>query len=93
MSWLAGWWVHCDHKGCGGVVVVALSKEAIDIEMMVSLQEENGVGVTVTAYGVVRAEVGAGLKAKLERGVPSNKGVALHILNRCSINKSILKKL
>ena len=74
-------------------MVVALSKEAIDIEMMVSLQEENGVGVTVTAYGVVRAEVGAGLKAKLEQGVPSNKGVALHILNRCSINKSILKKL
>ena len=59
--------------------------------MTASTWEGIGDGDTVTARGVVKAEAGPGLEAGLGQGL-SGEGLALHILNRCIINKKLLKK-
>ena len=46
----------------------------------------------MTARGVVKAEAVPMVEAELGQGGASGEGVALHILNRCNINKRLLKK-
>ena len=67
-------------------------REVIGVMAMTSSWEAIGVGVTVTARGVVKTEAGARVKGELEQDVLSGRGVALRILNRCNVNKSILKR-
>ena len=67
-------------------------REAIGVMALTTLREAIGVEITMTTQGVVKAEAGARLKAELEQGVLRDGGVVPRILNRCNINKSILKK-
>ena len=73
-------------------VVVTLSRKVINVMALTSWYEAIGVGVTVTARGVMKAEAGARVKAELEQGILSGRGVAPRILTRCNVNKSILKR-
>ena len=78
-----------------GVVMTTSSREVIGVMALTASREEIGVGVTMTARGVVKAETGARVKVKaeleLEQGVLRGGGMTPRILNRCNINKSILK--
>ena len=74
-----------------GVVVTTLMREGIGVMALTASREALSVGVTVTTWGVVKAEAGAMVKAELEQGVLRGGGIAPRILNRCNINKSVLK--
>ena len=72
-------------------MVTTLLREIIGVMALAASRELIGVGVTVTARGVAKADAGARVKVELEQGVLRSEGVAPRILNRYNINKSILK--
>ena len=73
-------------------MVVTSSREVIGVMEMTLSWEAIGAGVTMTARGVVKADTGARVKTELEQGVLRYGGGAPCILNRCNVNKNILKR-